>query len=81
MELAIILPFVIGVVWWAYDFFVKKVPIQQFGVENVQRIAKWESPEWRERVFSQGLTHAEWVRINRRQIKAITDELKRRGLE
>ncbi|EQB97676.1 hypothetical protein B738_29666, partial [Photorhabdus temperata subsp. temperata M1021] len=43
-----------------------------FGIENVQRVAKWENPEWRERVFARGgMTSREWLDVNIRQQKAL----------
>lgn len=66
------------IVW---DRYFRIFPLSYFGIENVQRIAKWESPEWRERIFSRGgMTSHEWLRVNKRQLKAIDDELRRRNL-
>lgn len=66
------------VVWTRYF---RIFPLSYFGIENVQRVAKWESPEWRERVFARGgMTSNEWIRINTRQLEAINAELRRRNL-
>ncbi|WP_036836370.1 hypothetical protein [Photorhabdus temperata] len=52
-----------------------------FGIENVQRVAKWENPEWRERVFARGgMTSREWLDVNIRQQKALEEEIRRRRL-
>lgn len=71
----------IPVAYIIWDRYFRIFPLSYFGIENVQRIAKWESPEWRERIFSRGgMTSHEWLRVNKRQLKAIDDELRRRKL-
>ena len=56
-------------------------PLFYFGIENVQRVEKRESDEWRERVFARGgMTSNEWIRINTLQLEAISAELRRRNL-
>ena len=66
------------VVWTRYFHIFQ---LSYFGIENVQRVAKWESPEWRERVFALGgMTGNKWIRINTRQLEAISAELRRRNL-
>jgi hypothetical protein len=58
----------------------RRVPLAQFGIENVQSIGTWESSAWRERVWSRGwMTSAEWRAMNKRQLAAIDVELNRRG--
>ncbi len=44
----------IPVAYLIWDRYFRIFPLSYFGIENVQRIAKWESPEWREQVFSRG---------------------------
>lgn len=34
----------------------RRAPLAAFGVENVQRVGTWESPAWRESVWSRGWT-------------------------
>ncbi|MGF6782535.1 hypothetical protein [Paraburkholderia sp. GAS334] len=59
----------------------RRVPLAQIGVDNVQRIGAWESPEWRNMIWSRGwMTSAEWRAVNKRQLAAIDAELKRRGV-
>lgn len=74
----IIAPAIVLIIWERYF---RIFPLSYFGIENVQRIAKWENEEWRERVFSRGgMTSYEWFQVNKKQLKAIDDELRRRGL-
>ncbi|ARF52067.1 hypothetical protein [Pantoea stewartii] len=71
----------IPVAYLIWDRYFRIFPLSYFGIENVQRIAKWESPEWREQVFSRGgMTSREWIRVNTRQLEAISAELRRRNL-
>lgn len=67
---------------WLYvwnDRF-RRVPLAEFGIENVQEVGTWESRAWRELVWSRGwMTSAEWRSVNRR-LAAIEAEMKRRGL-
>ncbi|MFM0411225.1 hypothetical protein [Paraburkholderia dipogonis] len=69
-----------GVVYIWDDRF-RRVPLNDFGIENVQRVGTWESPAWREAIWSRGwMTSAEWRAVNKRQLAAIDAELKRRGV-
>lgn len=71
----------VPVIYFLWDKYFRIYPLSYFGIGNVQRIAKWESPEWRERVFSLGgMTNCEWIRINTCQLEAIKSELHRRNL-
>jgi len=55
--------------------------LSYFGIENVQRAAKWESDEWRERIFSRGgMRRSEWQSVITRQAEPFRDELRRRNL-
>ena len=68
----------VACVVWNENFRV--FPLAYFGIENVQRVAKWESQEWRDRIFAQGgMTSREWLEVNTRQLEAIRDELRRRS--
>lgn len=81
MEILIVL--VIAAIPAAYVVWVRYFrifPLSYFGIKNVQRVAKWESDEWREQVFSRGgMTSKEWLRVNARQLEAISAELRRRN--
>lgn len=81
METLIILFFAsIPAVYFLWDRYFRIFPLSYFGIENVQRVAKWESHEWCDRVFLRnGMTHREWIKVNNRQQEAIRDELRRRG--
>lgn len=83
MEILIALIIVaVAVAYIVWDRHFRIFTLSYFGIENVQRIAKWESPEWRAQVFNRGgMTRREWLRVNKRQQKAIDDELRRRNLK
>lgn len=80
MEILIVLIIVgVPVAYMIWDRCFRVFPLSYFGIENVQRVAKWESDEWRERVFSRGgMTSREWISVNTRQLEAIKAELRRR---
>lgn len=60
----------------------RRIPLSEFGLDNVQRIGAWESAAWRDDVWRRGwLTSAEWRAVNQRQLAAIDAELRRRGLK
>lgn len=71
----------VPVAWLVWDRHFRIFPLSCFGIENVQRVAKWESDEWRERVFARGgMTRKEWLTVITRQAEAFRDELRRRKL-
>ncbi|HCZ4970165.1 TPA: hypothetical protein O3H97_004730 [Salmonella enterica subsp. enterica serovar Saintpaul str. CFSAN004160] len=80
MKILIVLIIVgVPVAYMIWDRYFRVFPLSYFGIENVQRVAKWESDEWRERVFSRGgMTSREWISVNTRQLDAIKAELRRR---
>ena len=66
--------------WWHDDQ--KQKPLAEFGLDNVRRVLNKEHSERREEIFSRGtMSSAEWVAINRDQLKQIDAELKSRGVE
>lgn len=81
MELLIALVIAaVPVAWLVWDRHFRVYPLSYFGIENVQRVAKWESNEWRERVFARGgITRNEWMSTITRQAEAFRDELRRRN--
>lgn len=76
--LVALLALAVALAYTLWDRYFRLFPLSYFGTENVQRIAKWESPAWREKIFSRGMTRREWVRVNVRQRNAIDAELRRR---
>lgn len=71
----------VPVAYLVWDRHFRIFPLSYFGIENVQRVAKWEGDEWRERVFARGgMTSREWLEVNTRQLEAIEAELHRRKL-
>ncbi|EDD5429900.1 hypothetical protein BSW62_20715 [Salmonella enterica subsp. enterica serovar Enteritidis] len=70
----------VPVAWMVWDRYFRILPLSYFGIENVQMVAKWESTDWREQVFTRGgMTRKEWLRVNTRQLEAISAELHRRN--
>jgi hypothetical protein len=66
--------------WW-HDSQ-KQKPLAEFGLDNVRRVLNKEHSERREEIFRRGtMSSAEWVAINRDQLKQIDAELKRRDIE
>lgn len=77
--LAVVIVLGAGLYIWNDRF--RRVPLAQFGIDNVQCVGTWESPAWRERIWSRGwMTAAEWRAVNKRQLAAIEAELRRRGI-
>ena len=71
----------VPIAYLVWDRHFRIFPLSYFGIENVQRVAKWEGDEWRERVFARGgMTSREWLAVNTRQQKALEAEIRRRGL-
>ncbi|EJG2384174.1 Uncharacterised protein [Klebsiella oxytoca] len=69
----------IPVIYILWDKYIRIYPLSYFGIGDVQRVANWENPEWRVRVFSRGgMTSHEWIKINTCQLEAFKSELQRR---
>lgn len=68
---------VIGV--WFWNERVRRWPLATFGIDNGQRVLRWESAELREAVWRRGwMTSHEWLTLNRRQLVKIEAEIARR---
>lgn len=71
-----------GAGWWAWNRWFRRVPLNEFGIERVQRVLRFEHPDFRDAVWKRGwMTSHEWAALNKKQIDQISAELKRRGLE
>lgn len=67
---------------WYWNERVRRVPLEAFGLEAVNRVLAFEPPKVRRAIVKRGwMTSHEWSSTNRRQLAAIDAELKRRGLE
>ena len=68
--------------WIIWGDYFKKMPLSYYGLDVVKKVIKYEPVEYQEMVLKRGLmTRREWVNLNEKQIKEITAELKRRGVE
>ncbi len=68
--------------WWHWENHVKRRPLEEFGIEEVHRVLRFESESTRQQILGRGwMTRDQWIDINKRQSKAITAELRRRGLK
>lgn len=66
---------------YIYDNWFKQRPLDYFGIGNVQRVLKWESPKLRDQIFDRGwMTSAQWASFNKKQLADIEAELQRRKL-
>ena len=84
MELFILAVLVSAVLvgWWHWENHAKKRPLQEFGMESVQRVLKFEPEHVQKEILNRGwLTRAEWLDMTGRQLKAIEAELRRRGIK
>lgn len=68
--------------WWYWDTHAKHVPFSEFGMEAVHRVLKFEDNHVRTMILNRGwITSAEWLTMNKRHVKAIEAELRRRGVQ
>lgn len=67
--------------FWYWNTRVRRIPLAEFGIENVQRVLRWETDARREAIWRRGwMTSHEWDSINARQLATIDAELNRRGI-
>lgn len=65
---------------WFWNERVRRVPLEEFGLDNVNRVLRFESDSRRKEILVRGwMTSYEWTELNKRQMQAIEAELKRRG--
>lgn len=67
--------------WWHWENHVRRRPLDEFGIENVHRVLRFEPQAARDRILARGwMTRCEWIEINSRQAEAIDAELRRRDV-
>ena len=71
----------IGAGYYIYDQKIRRFKPSEYGIEDFQRIAQWETDGWRDRAYNEGITRSEWRYVLMRQRDEISAELKRRGNE
>jgi len=77
--LAILVTAVIAGIWY-WNERVRRVPLAEFGMDDVARVLKWEPEAVRRSILDRGwMTSQEWMNMNERQAHAIDEELRRRG--
>ena len=78
--LAIIVTGVLTGIWY-WNERVRRVPLEEFGLEAVNRVLRWEADGRRAAILSRGwMTSYEWTEMNKRQLKTIEAEMDRRGV-
>jgi hypothetical protein len=78
--LAIIVTGVLAGIWY-WNERVRRVPLEEFGLEAVNRVLRWETDGRRAAILSRGwMTSHEWTEMNKRQLKAIEAEMERQGV-
>jgi hypothetical protein len=66
---------------WYWNERVRRVPLEEFGLEAVHRVLQYESNSRRRAILARGwMTSHEWIRMNERQVEEIYAELKRRAV-
>jgi acyl carrier protein phosphodiesterase len=66
---------------WNWNERARRIPLEEFGLDAVKRVLRWESDRKRREILVRGwMTRHEWTQLNKRQLQAIQDELKRRGV-
>lgn len=66
---------------WFWNLRMRRIPIAEFGLNDVHRVLRFEAPEYRNRVLLRGwMTRGEWQQVLQRQHAAIADEQRRQGV-
>ncbi|WP_374258782.1 hypothetical protein [Aquabacterium sp.] len=77
--IALIITGLIAALWY-WNECIRRVPLEDFGLDNVKRVLRWESDARRQEILVRGwMTSHDWTSMNRNQMAAIDAELKRRG--
>lgn len=57
---------------WGWSNVLRRIPLIDFGIENVERVLKLESDGYRNRVLHRGwLTNKEWARLQKKHQSAL----------
>lgn len=68
--------------WRTWHLYRRRIPLSTFGREKVTDALRWETDARRQEVLERGwVTQIEWLQIHQRAVAAISDELRRRGVD
>jgi hypothetical protein len=68
----LIIVIIISVMLWGWSTALRKIPLIDYGMENVERVLKMESEEYRNRVLQRGwITNKEWARLQKKHQSAL----------
>ena len=70
----LIIVILISVMLWGWSAALRRIPLIDFGIENVERVLKMESAEYRSRVLNRGwITNKEWARLQKKHQFALAE--------
>jgi len=83
------LMYIIGIIvitilagYWLWIDRFEKRPLASFGIENVQRVMRFETHDCREAIWKRGwMTSREWIKLLEKQSAAIDAELRKRDID
>lgn len=68
----IIIVVVISVMLWGWSTVLRRIPLNDYGMDNVERVLKRESDEYRTRVLNRGwMTQKEWTQLLKKHPSAL----------
>jgi hypothetical protein len=74
----IALVIIICVMLWGWAAVLRRIPLQDFGMDNVERILNLESEQVRDRILQRGwMTNNEWAKLLRKHPSALQESAKR----
>ncbi|HSI44088.1 MAG TPA: hypothetical protein VK949_07060 [Methylotenera sp.] len=63
----IIIVILISVILWGWSTVLRRIPLNDYGMENVERVLKLESDEYRTQVLQRGwMTNKEWNKLQKK---------------
>jgi hypothetical protein len=71
----IIIVILISVILWGWSTVLRRIPLNDYGLENVERVLKLESDEYRAQVLQRGwMTHKEWNKLQKKHEAALNQK-------
>ena len=70
----IIIVVIVIVMLWGWSTALRRIPLRDYGMENVERVLKMESDEYRSLILHRGwMTNKEWAKLQKKHQSVLTE--------
>ena len=78
----VIIVVIVSVMLWGWSTALRRIPLRDYGMENVERVLKMESDEYRSRILHRGwITNKEWGKLQKKHQSVLAENYTNESLK